>query len=561
MIRHVYIFVLIVVLGASFAPSSTSAVCFNGRELDANGTDTGPCTGNSAAPATVGSGIFSCSAPGATSIASTVAIGGTYVPVFDSAVALNTGVLTYKECFLREVVNKQKQAATLAMANKNYELISTGRDGNPAWVVKYGAELNKVREKAFVEAFQSELLSKLNPAFQNPVKTALVRNYQMTTQAPQNSLACPYQGDWSAVTKNPQENFSWEAIFSMANPNCNPVYAYVQAQDQLNANVAAAESEWQSRLNWNNGIYDSRDAYGNVVVPGIFLNAIGTQSITSGFRQLENVDDIGEMIGPLFAGIGTKFLSNPSSVESIQKYLDQAVEQQSSSLLSSYVSTALTNLYKILNDEQQYNEILAQEADILTSSINQLRGSEKACWDLVIQNVCASGASSTSCTGKSGGTLTIATSTAFSDAAIAKAGIGVAAGTLTKAVDTSNQNITTINSLIVGVQSTDATTRNTALANLDTIINAKPPVLHTQSSITKAQEDLAAVQAEMLGTLGGSVGFVKKTQQTWAGDAIDQYGSSLKGFNAWDGTIDPGTGWCNINKQSTLDQWTAKWSQ
>ena len=65
----------------------------------------------------------------------------------------------------------------------------------------------------------------------------------------------------------------------------------------------------------------------------------------------------------------------------------------------------------------------------------------------------------------------------------------------------------------------------------------------------------------MLGTLGGSVGFVKKTQQIWAGDAIDQYGSSLKGFNAWDGTIDPGTGWCNINKQSTLDQWTAKWSQ
>src|SRR3989344_5488715 len=367
MIRHAYIFVLIVVLCASFAPSSTSAVCFNGREIDANKNDVGPCTGNSAAPATVGSGIFSCSAPGATSIASTVAIGGTYVPVFDSAVALNTGVLTYKECFLREVVNKQKQAATLAMINKNYELISTGRDGNPAWVLKYGTELNKVREKAFVEAFQSELLSKLNPAFQNSVKTALVRNYQMTTQAPQNSLACPYEGDLKAVLSGETSDV-WGGLSAMINPACSPYSAYVLSQSHLDSNVAAAESEWLNRLDWNNGIYDSRDAYGNVVVPGIFLNAIGTQSITSGFRQLENVDDIGEMIGPLFAGIGTKFLSNPSSVESIQKYLDQAVEQQSSSLLSSYVSTALTNLYKILNDEQQYNEILAQEADILTDS-------------------------------------------------------------------------------------------------------------------------------------------------------------------------------------------------
>ena len=560
MIRHAYIFVLIVVLGASFAPSVTSAVCFNGHEIDANKNDVGPCTGNSAAPSTVGSGIFSCSAPGATSIASTVAIGGTYVPVFDSAVALNTGVLTYKECFLREVVNKQKQAATLAMINKNYELISTGRDGNPAWVVKYGSELNKVREKAFVEAFQSELLSKLNPAFQNPVKTALVRNYQMTTQAPQNSLACPYQGDLKAVLSG-QTTDVWGGLSAMINPACSPYSAYVLSQSHLDSNVAAAENEWLNRLNWNNGIYDSRDAYGNVVVPGIFLNAIGTQSITSGFRQLENVDDIGEMIEPLFAGIGTTFLSSPSSVESIQKYLDQAVEQQSSSLLSSYVSTALTNLYKILNDEQQYNEILAQEADILTDSINKLRGSEKACWELVVQNVCASGASSTSCTGTSGGALTIATSTQFSDVAIAKAGIGTAADALTKAVDISNQNIITINSLIVGVQSTDATTRNTALANLDTIINAKPPVLNTQTTITKAQDDLLAIQAEMLGTQGGSVGFVKKTQQTWAGDAIDQYGSAVKSTIAWDGSIDPGTGWGNINKQSTLDQWAAKWSQ
>ena len=559
MTRYLLIICLTMASFTTFVPTA-AAYCYDGKDTETRE----PCTATATTPAPRGGGIFSCSAPGATSIASTVAIGGTYVPVFDSAVALNTGVLTYKECILHEVINQQKQAATLAMSSNNYKLISQGRDGNPMWVVRYGNELGKVSEQAYVNAFQSELLSKLNPAFQNPVKTALLRNRQMTTQAPQNALACSYQGDLKAALDGRPDDL-YAALGALIDPACSPYSAYMLSQSQLDSRVAAAQTEWVNRLNWNNGIYDERDANGNVVVPGIFLNAIGTQSLTSGFRQLENADDIGELVGPLFAGIGSRILSNPASVASIQTAYDQAIQEQTASLLNSYVSTALNNLYKILGDEQQYNDILAQTADVLTNSINQLRTSEKACWELIVPKVCTgSSLSGNTCESGEGATLTVATSTAFSDIVISKAGMGPAADALKAAVDTSNANIATLNSLIASVQSADATTRNTAFANLDAIINANPPVLHTQSSITKAQEDLAAVQAQMLGTQGGSAGLVKQTQQAWAGDALDQYGSLVKSAVAWNGAMPPNgtdTGWCNINKQQTLDNWIQHWSQ
>lgn len=563
MTRYLLIVAVVIASFTTFTPTA-SAVCYGGRD-----TETGePCTSSTVTPSSSSnSGIYSCTAPGATSIASTAAIGGTYVPVYDAAVALNTGVLAYKECVLRGLFNQTKQAATLSMVDRNYKFMSgqasNGRNGNPYWVVNYSKELGQVSDKAFVKAFQSGVLSSLNSAFQNQVKNALVRNYQMTTRAPQNALTCPYNGDWRAATRNPTQNFSYDAIFALGNPNCDPVYAYMGSQDQMYASVAASQNEWTTRLDRNNGIYDVVDQNGDVVVPGIFLNAVGTQSLTSGFRQLENADDIGEMVGAVFAGIGTKLLSGPSSVASVQSYIDQAVAQQRDSLANAAVSTALTNLYQILSWEQQYNDILSAIADTLTDAVDQLRGAEKACWVLVIDNVCAASStpSGTSCTSTTDVTLTIATSTEFSDAAIAKKNILASAETLKQAASTSQANLSTINTLIIEVQSSDSSVRNSAISKLNTIISAQPPVLTTQNTVAKAQQELEEVQADMLGDDAGNDGFVTKTIQKWEGDALNTNGTLIKHALAWDGTIDPGTGWCNVAKEDTLNQWIQKWTQ
>ena len=76
-------------------------------------------------------GIFGCNETGAygMSVGSLSAVGGVYVPVNDAAVTLNTGYLVYKECVLRNVVDRIRESVTSAIANQTIETGLTGRDG------------------------------------------------------------------------------------------------------------------------------------------------------------------------------------------------------------------------------------------------------------------------------------------------------------------------------------------------------------------------------------------------------------------------------------------------
>ena len=553
-------------------PAQADTCLSSGVTVDENGKLTGVCTpsasgtSNTVTSTPGNGGVYSCNAPASGSIGATSAIGGTYVPVADAAVELNTGILVYEECILRPLFNQQKQAATVAIASNNYQEISKGNNGNPRWLVNYGKESSDVAQQAVVDTYNSGVYKTINPAFQNQVTTAVLRNYQYITQQPQNALTCPYQGDWGAVINNPTQNFSWNAVFAAANPACDPVFAYTTAQEIRDANIGSYQSQWLNQLNWGRGLYsvtDNGKFNGNVVVPALFLDAVSTQSITSGFRQLENANDIGQMVGSFFSGIGSNLLSGPSSVASVQKAYSDAVKQQQGSLASSVVSAAQANLNKILAWEQQYNDLQEQMASVISDAILQLRGAENKCWDLIQQNVCSTSASSTTsgsgtCTGKSGATLTIATSTAFSNAVINSSNFATLASTLADRIDVSNQNLSTINTLITNVGSTDSATRNAALQQLDTIVAASPPVLHTQTNITQAQDELSSLKSAISDTTSG---LVEVAIHRWAGD--DTSGNT--GTLSWGGVLPPTTsndaGWCNINKQQTLDNWTSAWTK
>ena len=453
------------------------------------------------------------------------------------------------------MATQQRLAETAAIASNQFELISQGRNGNPYWPVNWNGEKLKVSDQSVVDTYRSPVYSTINPAFRDDVLRTVLRNYQMTTRAPQNALDCPYQGLQAALNGQTSDVFGALDAF-IKYPACNPYEATVISQNILYGNIAAAQNEWVTRLNWGNGIYDVKDANGNVTVPGIFLNAIGTQSVTSGFRQLENADDIGQMVGSFFKGIGSKLLSGPQSIASVQSYYNQAVQQQVGSLATSVINTALTNLNQILNWEQAYNDAQQQMASAVTSSVIQLRTAENRCWQLIVQNVCDSSptsSASSTCTGKSGGgTLTIATSTAFSNAVIKAGNFAPLATSLKDRIDISNQNLVTIGTLINNVQSSDPATRNTALQQLEAI--AQSNVLHTQANVNQAQDELSRLRATLSDT---STGLVATAIHRWAGD--DTSGGT--GTIAWNGDLTSDVGWCNINKTQTLDNWTTKWTQ
>src|SRR3989338_4504606 len=131
----------------AFAQTPPSCVTVNGTEICAQNppAETPPAVDPPSVAAAyqfMRHGIFDCNLNGAyaMSVGSMAATGGVYVPVADATVELNTGILVYKECILREIIVRQREAATAAFGKRAAIGIQTGRDGRPQYVVNQAQE-------------------------------------------------------------------------------------------------------------------------------------------------------------------------------------------------------------------------------------------------------------------------------------------------------------------------------------------------------------------------------------------------------------------------------------
>ncbi|MDZ4227284.1 MAG: hypothetical protein U1D26_02280, partial [Patescibacteria group bacterium] len=231
-----YIFLLAMLL----SPISAGA-----QETEQN-ADTG-ATPSGAAYQFKRQGIFDCNQNGsyAMSVGALSAIGGAYVPVADSAVELNTGTIVYKECVLREVVNRERESALSALLKQIYTAIQKGRNGNPLYVQNYGQEILDVSDRAFLYGFlQGTTLTNLNPALQAPITRALAQYYygeRKTTQT--ETLTCPYQGDLRTWW-NGQDPFSLSSFWKASQPQCDAIIAYHIAENSSIARHVTPATEY-----------------------------------------------------------------------------------------------------------------------------------------------------------------------------------------------------------------------------------------------------------------------------------------------------------------------------
>lgn len=505
-------------------------------------------------------GILGCNQTGAYALgpASLNAVGGTFVPVSDKAVTLNTGYLAYKECVLRPAVSAEVHAATAAYDNAVITRVLTGNNGNPYFVQNFQREDFQAGDKARTDSFFT-VTNQINSDYRNLVQIALERNYAQRTQAPQMSLACPKQTGVFAQ------------IFSLTNPACDPIFAYYGAENQLDAYSAAARDAWRTQAMMGQGFNPILDANGNVLTPGILTEAVAEQAITSGYRQLENANDIGQMVGPLLAGAANRILSAATgglaSIGTSQggqpSYLSQMTTEASQGLVQAVTNVALTILSPALSIEQSYGKAQNGMASDLLQAVTQLRGTENTCWNLIISNVCsgsvATSTAGATCTSADGSTLHIATSTAFSQP-IVDAQIKPISDVVVANVQTSNQSVTAINTLIGDVQNTNsADIQRSALNQLDSLVAQGS--LHTQPDLDKATQQASDLHTALFDTTSG---LLPKTYHTWAGDDTV---NSVNGATAWDGAS--AVGWCNVPataggtpttaQKTTLDLWAARW--
>lgn len=507
-------------------------------------------------------GVFDCNQNGAyaMSIGSLGAIGGAYVPVADAAVELNTGILVYKECVLREVVVKEREAAMAAYLRKGTVGIQTGRDGKSLFVQNQREEeLTYIADPELLAMLQGGAFDALNPTLKNAVIENVVRSYRATTRTPEQKLTCSYKGDLDAVLDgNPPSGDLWNALTALANPACTYGGAYLLAQEYAERRIARAIDIQRTQWDWNNGYYAKTDENPDpllrkILTPGITVQQSYQTLLDSPVRQMESANDVGQMIGALYAGVTTQIISDIQGLSGLTRssgskssYLDQLVKESSLGVRNAAVNAALQILNAANKVEAQYLEVVNAIAARLTKAINDLRGAEAQCWNLVIQKTCATPlAADNTCTAQgqcitdpstgtqtctTGSRLRVATSTAYSQQII-DAQITPLATTTLQNIAKSKQALTLIANLIEGLVNTASLdAQRLALQQLDSLVAQH--ALHLQPDLATVTEQRDKVDASM-DTL------TENTVKAWA---------------------DATGGWCNANDQSVIQAWITKWT-
>lgn len=252
---------------------------------------------------------------------------GTYVPVADAAVELNTGYLVYLFCSLNPLVSALSQSATAGLVKKALVTYNSGNNGAPQFSVNINSENLNVGNNTVLAAVPN-MMNAINSALKTNVQNGIVQTYYNATQQPNNVLTCPYTGDLNALLNG--TTFSWAGLQALQNPACNPLGAYQLSNDLLNGYVANAVQNNMTQLQWGRGTYPVTDGNGNVVTPGALVLSQVTQALGAGFQKTESAVAIGQMVNALFAGIGTQAISSAQGLAGITQatgnqpsYIDQ----------------------------------------------------------------------------------------------------------------------------------------------------------------------------------------------------------------------------------------------
>jgi hypothetical protein len=484
-------------------------------------------------------GIFGCNqVAGANASAGTMAaIGGVYVPVNDAAVTLNTGILVYKECVLRPLQDRLRESAMSALFKKGTVSILTAREGNPQHLVNRGSERKQVGDKTFLAVVTDPaLLDALNPAFRDVVRSATARNYQSQTRSPESQLKCDYRGDINALLRG-EADAGIAGLQVLLNPACNPADLQRMLDGYAQARVTQAVSDWETTLAAGRDFYPITDNAANPLDERILTPAATVQEsyqtlLDSPVHQLESANDIGQMIGALFAGVSTHIISDSRGLAGLMQgaagqpsYLEQVAKESSQGVIGAAVNAALSILNASRGIETRYLSAMNSVASTLTQTINQLRAGERACWDLIVPRAA-------DYAGANNFQIQPATSTVFSQQVIDSQITALAQAALIN-IQNSQRALGLIDQLIAGVTNTASlNAQRLALQQLDNLVAQRQ--LHTQFDAQNAEKQRDDVASAM---------------ETLRTDTIQ----------AWGDSTDPQIGWCNINNASIPQLWAERW--
>jgi len=226
--------------------------------------------------------------------------------------------------------------------------INSGFQGSPAFVTDPAAYFQDIGDKIAGQfIFINPSLKFLCGPISAKIRLALAKNYINDLQ---------WQCTLTQVGRNMTDfmnNFSnggWDSFFEMTQKQQNnPIGAYLQAQNELNAQISTRQGTAQKELNWGQGFMSWKkcEEYGTMPpgqmgpppctkevtnTPGSVIQTQLNKVLGSGGDKLAVADEINEIVAALLnqlvsrvvggIGNGLRGSSNPSPTESNQSFAD-----------------------------------------------------------------------------------------------------------------------------------------------------------------------------------------------------------------------------------------------
>jgi hypothetical protein len=191
--------------------------------------------------------------------------------------------------------------------------INKGFKGSPAFVTDPGAYFLNIGDQiAGNLIFNDPNLNFLCGPIQAKIRIALARSYVGNNMQDQKQWQCTltdavgnmddFLGDFNKG--------GWDKFFEMTQKQQNnPIGAYLQAQNQMNMQIATRQGIAQSQLNWGQGFmsYEECDVIGGIdqncrtVTPGSIIAGKLNGALGQGENALVTADEINELVGALLS--------------------------------------------------------------------------------------------------------------------------------------------------------------------------------------------------------------------------------------------------------------------
>lgn len=226
-----------------------------------------------------------------------------------------------KEFTLDGILNAGMKLVISNVTSSIVNWINSGFQGGPAFITNPESFFTDVADQVAGNFIAGTELGFLCEPFSSDIRIALNIGYSSSFTQRNYCRLSDIINNTENFAKFTAGDFSqggWDSWFEITqNPSNNPLGAYIAAETELTQRTSSAQQTEKLKLDWGDGFLsfqecevrgpsgsgDPNDApcekYGDIKTPGTIINNQLSDTLGTGFRQLELADEINEIVGAL----------------------------------------------------------------------------------------------------------------------------------------------------------------------------------------------------------------------------------------------------------------------